>query len=414
MAQKRNRVFQSAFNTYTLGRPIGRGGSGIVYEASDVEGQRVATKVIDPAKGTSDKLKRFQNETRFCQRNTHRNIITVLDHGRGPDGEPFYVMPLYPFTLQDVTSKGILPSEVMGLFAQLLDGVEAAHLQQVVHRDLKPQNILCDGQRSTLVIADFGIASFEEEDLYTAVETRQNDRLANFQYASPEQRARGREITPKADIFSLGLILNEMFTGEIPQGTSFKTISSVAPDHAYLDDLVNRMMHQDPSQRPSIVEVKRDLLARREQFISLQKIHQLTKQVVPETVVDDPLVIKPIQLANVDYAEGRLVFELSSSPNVKWINEFHQQGNVTSFLGRGPGVVTFHGVHASIDVSGLSEQNIPNQVGYFKSWIANANLLYAHRIEREAKEEWRARQKLLDAELAEQRKRQRILSELKW
>jgi serine/threonine protein kinase len=79
-------------------------------------------------------------------------------------------------------------------FSQLLDGVEAAHLQQVVHRDLKPENVLHDTKSDQLTVADFGIAQFEEEELYTLIETTPNRRLANFQYAAPEQRNRGAAV----------------------------------------------------------------------------------------------------------------------------------------------------------------------------------------------------------------------------
>ena len=70
--------------------------------------------------------------------------------------------------------------------------MEAAHLKKVVHRDLKPENFLYSSSQNRIVVADFGIARFQEEELYTAVETKAEDRLANFQYASPEQRKRGR------------------------------------------------------------------------------------------------------------------------------------------------------------------------------------------------------------------------------
>ncbi len=406
-------VFESAFNKYELQSRIGSGGSGVVYEATDVEGQHVAVKAIDPSKATTIKLKRFQNEIRFCERNSHLNIVRVLDHGRGPEGQPFYVMPLYTGTLADVMRKGIVAAEVLKLFSQVLDGTEAAHLMHVVHRDLKPQNILWDQPTGRLAVADFGIASFEEEELYTAVETQKNDRLANFQYAAPEQRARDRDVTSKADIFALGLILNEMFTQEILQGTSFKTISAVAKDYGYLDAIVDSMVRQDPAQRPSIADIKRELLARREQFVSLQKIDQLSHEVVSETKIDDPLVVNPVQVTTIDYAFGRLALELSSPPNGKWIEEFHNQGNVTSFLGHGPQTVYFQGKQASMDVSGLQERSLQQQVDYFRNWIGNANQLYARRIEREAADQRRLRQQQLEKQLAEERKRERILSTLK-
>jgi serine/threonine protein kinase len=119
-----------------------------VFAVSDSEGNRFALKIIDPAKTSTQKLKRFQNEIAFCQRNTHKNIVTVLDYGRSSEGEPFYVMPLYDKTLERAIQQTIPPNEILSVFGQLLDGAEAAHLQRVTHRDLKPQNVLFDSKRA--------------------------------------------------------------------------------------------------------------------------------------------------------------------------------------------------------------------------------------------------------------------------
>ena len=122
-------------------------------------------------------------------------------------------------------------------------------------------------------MVDFGIARFTEEALFTAVETRAQDRLANFLYAAPEQRVRGRDVGPVADIYALGLILNEMFTGEVPQGSGHKRIGDVAPQYGYLDTSVDRMIRQSPAERPgSIAEIKRELIARGNEFVSQQKL----------------------------------------------------------------------------------------------------------------------------------------------
>ena len=100
-------------------------------------------------------------------------------------------------------SQGIQPEKALMYFSQLLDGVVAAQLLEVVHRDLKPENILFDERNNKLLVTDFGIAQFKEEDLYTAVETKETDRLANFQYAAPEQRIRGGKVDHRAVILLL-------------------------------------------------------------------------------------------------------------------------------------------------------------------------------------------------------------------
>jgi len=142
---------------------------------------------------------------------------------------PFYVMPLYDSSLRKLMEGGVSPGDVLKLFNDILDGVEAAHLQNVFHRDLKPENLLVEMPGRRIVVADFGIAHFEEEDLFTAVKTG-DERLANYRYSAPEQRTPGGSVDHRADIFALGLILNEMFTGELAQGTAHKLVAAADPN----------------------------------------------------------------------------------------------------------------------------------------------------------------------------------------
>jgi serine/threonine protein kinase len=204
---------------------------------------------------------------------------------------PFYVMPRYASTLRDKITAVIPPEHVLRLFAGLLDGVEAAHLKGVVHRDLKPENVLYDAQRDALVVGDFGVAHFEDDERYTAVETRPGTRLANFQYAAPEQRMRGRPVDARADVYALGLILNEMFTGEIPHGTGYRTVAAAAPTYAFVDGLVEAMLQQAPAARPANIDaVKERLRAAEQEFVIRQKIDELQGTVVPESTIVDPLL----------------------------------------------------------------------------------------------------------------------------
>lgn len=214
--------------------------------------------------------------------------------------------------------------------------MEAAHLQKVVHRDLKPENVLYDRQAETLLVADFGIAHFEEEELYTGVETAPSTRLANFQYAAPEQRARGLQVDHRADIYALGLILNEMFTNEVPQGTDYKTIQSVAPEFSYLDDLVSAMLRQSPSARPQSIEViKRELIGRKQEFVTRQRISELKATVVPVTDLDDPLIADPPRLVDFDWDQGTLTLFFQRPVNPKWIQALNNMGGYRSVMGKG-------------------------------------------------------------------------------
>jgi serine/threonine protein kinase len=242
-------------NKYSLGKVIGNGGAGVVYEARTEDNDACAIKVLSTQQ--SSKIKRFKNEIAYCFRNQHKNTIAVWDFGQ-TDGKTFYVMPLYSSTLRKLILTGIEQTRVLDFLSQVLNGVEAAHQNGVCHRDLKPENILFDQATETLVVADFGIAKFKEEELQTAVETSAQEGLANFQYSAPEQRVRERVVDQRADIYALGLILSEMFTGEVPQGTGFKRIASVAPRYSYLDSAIDSMVQQTPENRPeSISDVRR-------------------------------------------------------------------------------------------------------------------------------------------------------------
>jgi hypothetical protein len=255
-------IFKTAFSTYTAGRVLGEGGTGRVYEALDGDGAKWALKCLKPENVTESRCKRFKNEMAFCKENKHPNIIKVDDWGLtevAGQEVPFYIMPLYPKTLRHLMRDGIDSNVILALFRQILDGIEAAHKQGVWHRDLKPENLLYDPDSRRVVIADFGIAHFAEHLLQTTIQTGPQERLANFQYAAPEQRTRSK-VDHRADIYALGLILNEMFTGQLLQGTGHKTIGSIAPAYARIDVAVDRMVRQSPAERPQSIAEVRQLL----------------------------------------------------------------------------------------------------------------------------------------------------------
>jgi serine/threonine protein kinase len=214
------RRFETPFNSYNTTNVIGEGGAGRVYEVLNLDGEAFALKCLASERVTSERLKRFKNEITFCQRQDHANIVKVIDIGeviiKGVKC-PFYVMRRYTGTLRNYIDAR-KSEQALQVFSQLLDGIEVAHFSKVWHRDVKPENILWDSKTNSFVLSDFGIAHFEEEAIYTAIDTKVNSRMANFLYSAPEQRVRGKQVDHRADIFSLGLILNELFTGEIPQG----------------------------------------------------------------------------------------------------------------------------------------------------------------------------------------------------
>ncbi len=155
--------FETATKTYIYKGEIGHGGAGTVFRVEDSEGHVFALKLLTETNST--KRRRFKNELFFCQQEQHANIIRVLDSGvilPGKKPTPFYVMPMYDCTLRTLINEGIEHDRILPLFDQVLSGVEAAHLKDVFHRDLKPENILYERGSRRLVVADFGIAHFEE------------------------------------------------------------------------------------------------------------------------------------------------------------------------------------------------------------------------------------------------------------
>lgn len=406
MAKTKQIEFITTFSRFVSTRLLGEGGSGFVYEVKDDNEQKFAVKLLKRQGVTTDKRRRFKNEITFCQRSSHPNIISVIDSGVLLDNDvavPFYVMPFYDSSLRNLINDGLKSEVVIRLFSQLLDGVEAAHLRGIVHRDLKPENILYKTTDAQLALADFGIARFTEDELYTAVETKAQDRLANFQYAAPEQRVRGRNVDNRSDIYAIGLILNEMFTHEIPQGTGYKTISPISPEYSYLDEIVEKMIRQNPDDRlNSIQEVKTLLKARGANYVSEQKLSTLKSTVIPTSEIDDPLAITPVEIVDFDWDSGLLTLILSQPVNQKWRNALLNMGSHSSLMGRGPETFTFEGNRAKVR---SEERQVQDIINYFKSWMPQTTARYKQDLEEERRrKEEQEREKIRIAIEAEETK----------
>jgi len=405
--------FETPFETYQVTKIIGEGGAGHVYEVTNSSGDILALKCLAPDRVTSERLKRFKNEIGFCQQHNHANIVQVVDTGATSiKGKkcPFYIMERYSGTLR--THMGRMnPEEAMRAFSQILDGVEAAHLAGVWHRDLKPENVLWNDNEKVLVVADFGIAHFEEEEIYTAVETNIAARMANFQYSAPEQRVRGNQIDRRADIFALGLILNELFTGEVPQGAGIKRITDVNAAYGYLDGIVESMIQQKPQNRPdSIEEVKKELIGRKNTFVALQQYDESKKQVVSAST---PPEFVPISLIGLDFANGTLTLKLNRNVPPDWTQEFqHPRGGHSSILGYGPENFRIRGDTASISVR-EDEKLVQNVVDHAKQYVAAANRGYVEQLREHAAREERQQRSALEKKVAEAELRKNILSKVK-
>ncbi|MBS2025081.1 MAG: serine/threonine protein kinase [Deltaproteobacteria bacterium] len=400
-------VFETAFESYTRGDLLGEGGSGQVFAAVDSAQNQVAIKIM--GKESTSKRRRFKNETSFLSAIKHPNIVPVFDRGIHA-GQPFYVMPRYGGSLRTLM-ESVLPAEkLLSMWRQILDGVEAAHLLGAIHRDLKPENVLVDASGAMLV-ADFGIASFVQERMETNVETGPGERLANFEYAAPEQRRKGAQVGVGADIYALGLILNELFTGAVPQGTAFARISERAPSLEYLDAIVDRCLRQAPSDRySSIQELKSDLQAKQGQMVATQRLSKITNQVVEASTIDDPLALSSPSLIAFDWADGILSLTLSRPISNEWVAALRRADSVTSVLGKGPDRFRFSGTVASVSAE---EHEVQQVINYFKEWLIVGTNRYRYEYEQAARRREADEREDLQRQRASAEARLRVLKTVK-
>jgi eukaryotic-like serine/threonine-protein kinase len=200
---------------YELGERLGSGGMGEVYAAHDVRLDRpVALKLLrSDLAGTPAMRARIEAEARLAARIHHPNVVAVLDAGVTDDGHPFLVMERLPGgTLRDELAGGPLSEEdVRTLGRQMLGGLTAAHALHVVHRDVKPGNVL-QGQDGRWKLADFGIAKWLLAD---ETVTATGEVLGSPAYLAPERLA-GREASSASDVYAAGVVLYEALSGRRP------------------------------------------------------------------------------------------------------------------------------------------------------------------------------------------------------
>jgi eukaryotic-like serine/threonine-protein kinase len=272
VAIKKRRAVQSGdvVGRYELGDEVGEGGMATVFRARDRELRReVAIKVLFPHLAKRPEIvRRFQREARAAATLEHENILRIYDVGGSSaddaqDGgdPPFIVMELVRgrALLAEIEQRGPMFAEVVACIGALLaDALAAAHAAGIIHRDVKPSNVLVshDGR---LLLADFGVARLETED---SLVTRTGAVLGTPAYMSPEQ-AIGDTATAKSDLYSLGATLYQLATGTLPfTGSQAKVLAQlqagalepavkrraeVGPD---LSRAIDRMMTLDPNARP--------------------------------------------------------------------------------------------------------------------------------------------------------------------
>ena len=234
---------------YRLEEKIGSGGMSTVYSAFDPTLERwVAIKLMHrDLSGDPDQLERFRREARAVARLSHPHVVTVIDFGED-DGTPYIVLErVEGETLKErIRRMGRLPvAEAVAYAIEIGRALSAAHAQRLVHRDVKPQNVLIDGEGRAKV-TDFGIARSLEAQGLTAT----GRVLGTTDYVSPEQ-ALGKEVSEQSDVYSLGIVLFEMLTGEVP----FKAESQVAVAMKHVKDPLPDVQRLRPEVSASLAAV---------------------------------------------------------------------------------------------------------------------------------------------------------------
>ena len=257
---------------YEIQQLLGEGGMGAVYKAMDRELDRpVALKLIRPELASSSAmLARFKQELLLSRQVTHKNVVRIYDLGDS-DGMKFITMEFVAgrdLHALIAERKKLSLEESVDVMQQVCQALEAAHSVGVIHRDLKPQNIMCE-TTGRIVVMDFGLARTMEGDGMT----QSGALVGTMEYMSPEQ-ALGKELDQRSDVFTAGLILYELLTGKMP----FRADSALASlirrtqeraipvsDHdetipAALSGIVSKCLEPDPAKRyQSAAEVRRDL-----------------------------------------------------------------------------------------------------------------------------------------------------------
>ena len=242
---------------YRLEARIAAGGMSTVYRALDETLERqVAVKLMNREVATdSDQLERFRREARAVAQLSHPHIVGVIDAGED-DGRPYIVFEYVEGeTLKDrIRRLGRLPiTEAVAYAIEIARALGAAHARHIVHRDVKPQNVLIDHEGSAKV-TDFGIARTLEEDGLTA----DGRVLGTTDYVSPEQ-ALGQDVTGQSDLYSLGVVLYEMLTGEVP----FKGESQVAVAMKHVRETIPDVQLKRPEVSAALASVVDTATAKR-------------------------------------------------------------------------------------------------------------------------------------------------------
>jgi serine/threonine-protein kinase len=238
---------------------IGQGGNAVVFSATWGKGT-VAVKVLaENSIEKSSKYLRFITEVReIIKLSDTQAVVPIYFFGELPINEhrfPFMVMKKYPQTLDAWKKKNEITNldQLLSIIKQIVYCLEVIHANNIVHRDIKPQNILID-ENGELVIGDFGISWFDPEHYSRLVKTEKRERLANFGFSAPEQFQINPEPKPTMDLFALGQIIQWLVTGFPVRGLGRTQLRDFDGSFTPMDFVVDQLLQQDPLKRPQSAE----------------------------------------------------------------------------------------------------------------------------------------------------------------
>ena len=292
-------------NRYRLSDRLGSGGMAEVYLAHDnILDRKVALKVLSSRYSEDEEfVERFRREAQNAAALSHPNIVSIFDRGESEDGTYYIAMEYLPGgTLKDrILKRGALPARTAAAVAQqIAEALQVAHGSNVIHRDIKPHNILIT-EGGDIKVTDFGIARAAS----SSTMTRTGSILGTAHYLSPEQ-AMGEPVGPSSDIYSLGVVLYEMLTGELPYdaetpiGIAMKHVNGHLVEPVEVDpsipqginDVAMKMLARDPEDRyqdtTQLIEDLGQVSDGFEPSISGNTTHQMTRRMARPAPATSP------------------------------------------------------------------------------------------------------------------------------
>ena len=274
---------------YRLGRLLGEGGMGAVYEAEHTGlGSRVAIKLLSEHIHNERAIARFRREARAMAAVRHDNVVTVTDTGTDEEGTPFLVMELLEGESLNALIKRerkLTPEAAVPIAMQMLSGLAAAHDRGIVHRDLKPGNVFLawgnEGERRVKIL-DFGISKFAEgatRDL-----TAEGTMIGTPHYMAPEQARGDKDVDHRADLYGVGVLLYRMVTGRLP--FSKKPSDGLYEQILEGDKLPPREVAPDTPEALERVIVKAMELDPKARFNDAREMRRALIEAVPDAAAD--------------------------------------------------------------------------------------------------------------------------------